>query len=142
MVSKLLKVLRISLNCPDVLLPCTFHIAMPLVTRGRLSVQAVSEECWGIIHTMAEKGGWEEMAFGKKKSGPRKTSAKNSSPIQKTKANSTDDDRGNAVEAEAGTSEDILDGVEPRKKRKASEIDQDGLKEVPRRRSVRTKKEK
>jgi len=40
--------------------------AMPLVTRGRLSVQRVPEECWGIIEMMAEKGGWENIAFTKK----------------------------------------------------------------------------
>ncbi|KIK94064.1 hypothetical protein PAXRUDRAFT_143680 [Paxillus rubicundulus Ve08.2h10] len=41
--------------------------AMPLVTRGRLSVQRVSEEGWGIIEMMAEKGGWENIPFMKKK---------------------------------------------------------------------------
>lgn len=115
---------------------------MPLVTRGRLSVQSVSEECWGIIQMMAENGGWEHMTFGKKKSAPRKPSTKNSGSIQKRKTKSTDDDPGNTVGAEAGSSEDIVDDVKPRKEktRKASEVDQ-GNKDVPLRRSVRTKRE-
>ncbi|OJA19359.1 hypothetical protein AZE42_00407 [Rhizopogon vesiculosus] len=118
--------------------------AMPLITRGRLSVQPVNEECWGVIQMMSEKGGWEEMAFGKKKStATRKPSTKDSVPIQKAKTNSTDDNRSNAVVAEVGASEEIVDGVKPKKgkKRKASEVDQVGAEDVPRRRSVRTKKE-
>jgi hypothetical protein len=96
---------------------------------------------------MSEKGGWEEMAFGKKRSGTsnatRKPSTKNSVPIQKAKTNSTEDDRSNAVVAKVGASEEIVDGVKPRKgkKRKAFEVGQAGTEDVPRRRSVRTKKE-
>lgn len=40
---------------------------MPLITRGRLSVQRVSAECWDIIHTMADQGGWDNMLFERKK---------------------------------------------------------------------------
>ncbi|KAF8559157.1 DUF55-domain-containing protein, partial [Imleria badia] len=32
--------------------------AMPLITRGRLSVQRVSAKCWDVIHTMVDQGGW------------------------------------------------------------------------------------
>ncbi|KAG8218511.1 hypothetical protein J3R82DRAFT_4149 [Butyriboletus roseoflavus] len=39
---------------------------MPLVTRGRLSVQKVSAKCWDVIQTMADKGGWDNMSFEKK----------------------------------------------------------------------------
>lgn len=110
---------------------------MPLVTRGRLSVQSVSEECWGIIQMMAGNGGWEQMTFGKKKSG-----ASNAPKKPSRKMESTDDDHGNTVGAEVGSSEDIVDDVKLKKgkKRKASEVDQ-GNKGVPLRRSVRTKKE-
>ncbi|KAH0839797.1 hypothetical protein J3R83DRAFT_742 [Lanmaoa asiatica] len=45
--------------------------AMPLITRGRLSVQRVSAKCWDVIQTMADKGGWDNMPFEKKK--PTKT---------------------------------------------------------------------
>jgi len=41
--------------------------AMPLITRGRLSVQTVPVECWDLIHTMADKGGWDNMSFERKK---------------------------------------------------------------------------
>lgn len=38
---------------------------MALVNRGRLSVQRVDENIWGIVQNMAEKGGWEDMEYGK-----------------------------------------------------------------------------
>ncbi|KAF8450667.1 DUF55-domain-containing protein [Boletus edulis BED1] len=41
--------------------------AMPLITRGRLSVQRVSAKCWDVIQTMAEQGGWDNISFEKKK---------------------------------------------------------------------------
>ena len=44
---------------------------MPLITRGRLSVQRVPEKCWNVIQMMADKGGWDNMSFEKKK--PSKT---------------------------------------------------------------------
>ena len=39
---------------------------MPLITRGRLSVQRVSAKCWDVIQTMADQGGWDNMSFEKK----------------------------------------------------------------------------
>jgi hypothetical protein len=41
--------------------------AMPLITRGRLSVQRVSAKCWDVMQTMADQGGWDNMSFEKKK---------------------------------------------------------------------------
>ena len=96
---------------------------------------------------MTEKGGWEEMTFGKKKTGksngPRQPVAKNSRATRKTKTSSTDDDSGNEVEVGAGASEDIAAEVKPRKgkKRNASDVDS-GSQEVPLRRSVRAKKDR
>lgn len=40
---------------------------MALVSRGRLSVQRVNEEAWGVIELMADKGGWDNIDFGKGK---------------------------------------------------------------------------
>jgi len=40
---------------------------MPLITRGRLSVQRVPAMCWDVIQTMADQGGWDSMSFEKKK---------------------------------------------------------------------------
>ncbi|KAF8138334.1 DUF55-domain-containing protein [Boletus edulis] len=45
--------------------------AMPLITRGRLSVQRVSAKCWDVIQTMAEQGGWDNISFEKKASKTR-----------------------------------------------------------------------
>ncbi|KAG1752512.1 PUA-like domain-containing protein [Suillus paluster] len=113
--------------------------AMPLVTRGRLSVQRVSEECWGIIQMMTEKGGWEGMTFGKTKSGtsnrPRQPT-KNSRAIQKKTP--TRDNGGDEVEAEVGADDEAEVKPKKGKKRKASDIDTE-TQEVPRRRSLRTK---
>ena len=40
---------------------------MALVTRGRLSVQRVEEDTWGVIELLADKGGWDEGAGMKPK---------------------------------------------------------------------------
>lgn len=38
---------------------------MQLLTRGRLSVQAVEETVWDAVNLMGERGGWEGLEFGK-----------------------------------------------------------------------------
>ncbi|KAG2155071.1 DUF55-domain-containing protein [Suillus bovinus] len=108
--------------------------AMPLVTRGRLSVQRVSKECWEIIQMMSEKGGWEEMSFGKKKSSTS-TRPKQS----KVKTSTKNDDGGSEVDAKVDEPD-----IKPKKgkKRKASDVDPRTQEvAIPYRRSVRTKKE-
>lgn len=40
---------------------------MALVTRGRLSVQRVEEDTWGVIELLADKGGWDDGAGAKPK---------------------------------------------------------------------------
>ena len=37
---------------------------MPLVDRGRLSVQRVDEDAWNAISSLAERGGWDEDGGG------------------------------------------------------------------------------
>ncbi|EGO27974.1 hypothetical protein SERLADRAFT_462319 [Serpula lacrymans var. lacrymans S7.9] len=46
---------------------------MALVNRGRLSVQSVDEKTFEVVQTLAEKGGWDDMGLGKKKSSPAST---------------------------------------------------------------------
>jgi hypothetical protein len=48
---------------------------MPLVGRGRLSVQRVSAEAWAAVEALADKGGWAEEAAtgGKGKRAAEKT---------------------------------------------------------------------
>jgi hypothetical protein len=41
---------------------------MALVRRGRLSVQRVDKDAWDALVLLAERGGWEELNFGKGKS--------------------------------------------------------------------------
>jgi hypothetical protein len=43
---------------------------MALVSRGRLSVQRVDKEAWDTLVLLAERGGWEELNFGKGKAKP------------------------------------------------------------------------
>ncbi|THV02618.1 DUF55-domain-containing protein [Dendrothele bispora CBS 962.96] len=60
---------------------------MDLVTRGRLSVQRVSEEAWNVINLLAEKGGWDEAQFSKTKAASNKTKAKPEAKAPKHKKN-------------------------------------------------------
>ncbi|KAF9498699.1 DUF55-domain-containing protein [Pleurotus eryngii] len=46
---------------------------MDLVTRGRLSVQRVSEEAWNTIQLLAKRGGWDRLIL---KASPQKKSTK------------------------------------------------------------------
>ncbi|KAJ3528917.1 hypothetical protein NMY22_g9209 [Coprinellus aureogranulatus] len=56
---------------------------MPLVSRGRLSVQRVSQAEWDAINLLAEKGGWEGLDL--KKLGSSKSSSAKGTPGSKTK---------------------------------------------------------
>lgn len=112
--------------------------AMPLVTRGRLSVQRVSQECWGTIQMMSEKGGWEEMTFGKKKPSTSKRPGQAATKSSKAKKSPTNVNSGE-VEAKVDTNEEPDIKPKKGKKRKASDVDA-GTREVHQRRSVRTKK--
>ena len=47
---------------------------MGLVTRGRLSVQRVSEAAWTAIEQLGERGGWDEASL--KKRAPKAKSAR------------------------------------------------------------------
>jgi hypothetical protein len=51
---------------------------MPLVRRGRLSVQKVPEEAWQTVQLLVDNGGWEELAL-------QKTKVKKSRPVKKKK---------------------------------------------------------
>ncbi|KAF9238783.1 DUF55-domain-containing protein [Melanogaster broomeanus] len=124
--------------------------AMPLVTRGRLSVQRVPEESWGIIEIMAEEGGWDSMSFAKKVTKARqpadtKATASRKARKKKTLAGeesadepSKGDDDGQQ-EREASSPPD----QKKRMKRKVSgAASQEDVKQnlAPRRKSMRIKK--
>jgi hypothetical protein len=61
---------------------------MPLVRRGRLSVQKVPEEAWQTVQLLAENGGWEELALQKTKKDP----IKKSRPVKKKKSGKDEDE--------------------------------------------------
>lgn len=62
----------------------SWNTEMDLVTRGRLSVQRVSEEAWTAIEQLGERGGWDEASLKKRapkaKSAGKKKSAKDREP--------------------------------------------------------------
>ncbi|KAH7887505.1 DUF55-domain-containing protein [Phlebopus sp. FC_14] len=124
--------------------------AMQLVTRGRLSVQRVTEECWSVIELLAEKGGWESMSFTKTNAaGIRQAKPKAG---RKTLTRKIEVDEATADSHKASGLQDEGDaGAEAKqevtsgrgRKRKASDVHQEQLgdpDQVPRRKSTRTKK--
>ncbi|KAF8843116.1 DUF55-domain-containing protein [Paxillus ammoniavirescens] len=125
--------------------------AMPLVTRGRLSVQRVSEGGWGIIEMMAEKGGWENIAFTKKKSTNARQSAEKTKTVaarkvRKKKASVREDDdehfRGDANEEKKQEPEAPSPPKKGRKRKvsDATREEDDAQNLATRRRSTRIKK--
>lgn len=104
---------------------------MALVNRGRLSVQRVNDEAWSIVELMAEKGGWEDMTFGKGKaiSGNKET-PKVGGGAREKKAKTPKETDAEQQDAGAGSSE-----AATVRKRKAVDKDDD----PPPRRSTRTK---
>lgn len=105
---------------------------MALVNRGRLSVQRVNDEAWSIVEMMADKGGWDDMNFGKGK-------------VKTSSAKALKTIRGKKVEAltDAGTEEPAAEAagmgssVKAGRKRKAS--DQEDVEDSPPRRSTRAR---
>ncbi|KIJ69925.1 hypothetical protein HYDPIDRAFT_104586 [Hydnomerulius pinastri MD-312] len=131
--------------------------AMPLVTRGRLSVQRVPEECWAIIEMMAARGGWEDMSLTKKKAVKTRQLAnetKSTSGGKKGKKKepvSEGNDSADEVLDESQVQSGVREADEPEesspprkgRKRKASEARKQEDEEqdpAPRRKSTRTKR--
>jgi hypothetical protein len=87
---------------------------------------------------MSEKGGWEEMTLGKKKTSASKRPRQAVTKTSRVKPNPTDDNDGSEVKAKVDTGEEPDVKQKKGKKRKASDVDA-GTEEVPLRRSARTK---
>lgn len=79
---------------------------MVLVKKGRLSVQRVEEETWGIIEMMAEKGGWDEADLKKSKT---KVKGKTEGAGKKTKKGKGRKKLDEDEEEEDDSQEDIVD---------------------------------
>ncbi|KAL4257359.1 DUF55-domain-containing protein [Pleurotus pulmonarius] len=101
---------------------------MDLVTRGRLSVQRVSEEAWNTIQLLAERGGWDDLNL---KASPQKKSNK-ATVENKRKAKIT--------QRKAVDEQDVAEGVAPdvaeqsplrapgrKRKREATNIDPEAV---------------
>ena len=78
---------------------------MPLVKRGRLSVQKVPEQAWNTIQLLADRGGWDELLVRKKKT---TSSKKSKSARKKHKSKDEDeehDDTSGDTDLEVGASQ-------------------------------------
>jgi hypothetical protein len=107
---------------------------MPLVGRGRLSVQRVSKEAWDAVEALATNGGWDEegTTAAKKKGGEGSSEKKETVPrqVRKRKAAETVD----AVD-EGSTNSHLHEATKKKGKSTRS-----AKEETPVRRSTRTKK--
>ncbi|KAJ7269881.1 DUF55-domain-containing protein [Mycena rebaudengoi] len=109
---------------------------MDLVTRGRLSVQRVSEAAWNAVQLLAATGGWDSLDLNPKKKAPVKKSAENAvaprpraakakaqAKKRKTKGSDSDDDEDDDYE-EDEDEEVISKTTSLRRKRKAEDYEE------------------
>ncbi|KAJ7033676.1 DUF55-domain-containing protein [Mycena alexandri] len=105
---------------------------MDLVTRGRLSVQRVSEAAWTAVQKLANTGGWDELDLSPKKKTPAKKAAaaterapraaKSKAKAKKRKAKGSDDeDEDDDYESDE---EVISKTTSSRRKRKAEDYEE------------------
>ncbi|KAH7916802.1 PUA-like domain-containing protein [Hygrophoropsis aurantiaca] len=109
--------------------------AMPLVARGRLSVQRVDEDSWNVIQTLAEMGGWDDLTLGKKSTTKRKSTTKTPTKQATKKKDNLEQDQA----PNPGSNDISLNAGKTIRKRKI-EDDHEGDETIPKRRSTRTKK--
>ena len=101
---------------------------MDLVTRGRLSVQRVSEEAWNTIQLLAERGGWDGLNL---KSPQKKSTKATGENKRKGKATQRKDvDEQHVVEEVASDAAEKSPPRAPGRKRKreAANIDPEAVK--------------
>jgi hypothetical protein len=121
---------------------------MALVTRGRLSVQRVTEASWGVISMLAEKGGWNEGTV--KRTGSEIEGKKGKRGKKRRRRSTTEEDENangegaqadqSRVKLEQPRDEDGKDvGEAPPSKRKAK-VATEGQEKRSSRRSSRAKK--
>ncbi|KAJ7065006.1 PUA-like domain-containing protein [Mycena amicta] len=108
---------------------------MDLVTRGRLSVQRVTEAAWTAIEQLASNGGWDDIDLSppKKKAAAKKApaaaertlaprAAKTKTKARKRKAKGSDSDDGDDDYEEDAWSEEVISKTtSSRRKRKAED---------------------
>ncbi|KAJ6487952.1 DUF55-domain-containing protein [Mycena sanguinolenta] len=113
---------------------------MDLVTRGRLSVQRVSEAAWTAVQQLASTGGWDELDLNPKKKSPAKKAApkaagerparaaKTKTKAKKRKAKGSDSeddgDDGDYGEDDESEPEVISKTTSSRRKRKAEDYEE------------------
>ncbi|KAL4076231.1 PUA-like domain-containing protein [Scleroderma yunnanense] len=118
---------------------------MPLLNRGRLSVQRVSQECWDLIQQMAERGGWENIYIQKAGRGKQKakstenTVTKAGEKDSRGDTNNGDMSRRNIDPEGAGLDHaEVSNGYKGRKRKGQLDGETDSIV-APRRKSARTK---
>jgi hypothetical protein len=108
---------------------------MDLVTRGRLSVQRVSEAAWTAVQQLASTGGWDvlDLSPAKKKSPAKKATApaerparaaKTKAKAKKRKAKGSDSDDDDDDYDEESEQEVISKTTSSRRKRKAEDYEE------------------
>ena len=112
------------------------------MTRGRLSVQRVEEECWHTIELLAEKGGWDPEVLKKGKAGGkgRAKAGQKDNREEKQKeypSQGGDDDENRASEHQKAAEDEQNRMSRSSQKRKAKDT---GEQEHHPRRSARAKK--
>ncbi|KAJ7359327.1 DUF55-domain-containing protein [Mycena albidolilacea] len=109
---------------------------MDLVTRGRLSVQRVSEAAWTAVQQLASTGGWDELDLSPKKKSPAKKAAakapgerparaaKTKAKAKKRKAKGSDSEDEESDYEEESEAEVISKTTSSRRKRKAEDYEE------------------
>ncbi|KAJ7666169.1 PUA-like domain-containing protein [Mycena polygramma] len=109
--------------------------AMDLVTRGRLSVQRVSEAAWTAVQQLASTGGWDELDLAPKKKTPVKKAAaarparaaatKTKAKAKKRKAKGSDSEDGEDEDYDEESEEEVISKTtSSRRKRKAEDYEE------------------
>ncbi|KAF7360340.1 Autophagy-related protein [Mycena venus] len=108
---------------------------MDLVTRGRLSVQRVSDAAWTAVQQLANTGGWDALDLNPKKKSPAKKAAAGERPARaaktkakakkrKAKGSDSEDGGDDYYEEDESEEEVILKTTSSRRKRKAEDYEE------------------
>jgi hypothetical protein len=95
---------------------------MALVKRGRLSVQRVDESAWYAMQLLADNGGWDTLALGKRKTQPAESKASNTPTNKRRKPKGGEAEQ---EDAENGDEESESIPNSAGRKRKAKDMEKD-----------------
>ncbi|KAK2465918.1 hypothetical protein APHAL10511_001559 [Amanita phalloides] len=102
---------------------------MDLVTRGRLSVQRVSEEAWHAIELLADRGGWDETFWTKR-------SAKDGTTRKKAAKGKVPEEPASAADGGQGSKPESL--INPKRNQKRKRKASQDVENEPRQKTSRS----